>query len=91
MGAEQSKPTPETLIREKLIVERVQALSVQDRITQHVDDEYVRVDTDEKKVTKHVSLNPTLSASAVGKWQYELLQDPKNRSVLAPTIKACEY
>lgn len=79
MGNQQSKHTAESLLREKLIIDRLQAISIRDRTSD--DEDYVCVDSEEKRTMKYVSENPSLSTSAVEKWQHELLQDPKNRSV----------
>lgn len=83
MGSQQSKTASSQMAAEKLIVERLQALQVK-QVAAEADDDYVRVEADEKgaKRSKYVSKTPSLSISAVEEWQHELLQDPKNRYVV---------
>lgn len=78
MGGQQSRPSQSQLANEKLIIERLQALQAKDRTPD--DGEYVCVGGDEKP-RPYVSRSAGLSISALKQWEYELLQDPKNRWV----------
>ena len=79
MGGNQSK---ESISNEKLVIERLRALELKDQ----ADNEYVQVG--EKDVARPARNSQfrapwtTLSISDVGEWESELMQDPKNRSVL---------
>lgn len=72
MGANQSK-TP--LPNEKLIIERLRALEINN-------DDYVEVDEKALAGSRKAFKAPwtALLASDVEQWEHELLQDPKNRS-----------
>lgn len=79
MGANQSK---QPFSNEKLVIERLRALELKDQ----ADNEYIQVG---EKDVAHPARNSqfrapwtTLSISDVGEWESELMQDPKNRSVL---------
>lgn len=74
MGVNQSKSV---IPNEKLVIERLRALQVQDQ----VDQEYVQVD---EKVWKGASSQfkapwTALSTTELEHWEHELLTDPKNR------------
>lgn len=79
MGANQSS-TPLPVSKEKLLLERLRALELRGT----VDNEYVHISSEKEPVTKAQLKAPwiSLSVSDVGKWEHELLQDPKNRYVL---------
>lgn len=71
------------IANEKLIVERLRAMQLQDK--DNADSEYVHVD--EKAMGKGQASRTrapwtTLSIEEVGDWEHELLQDPKNKLVL---------
>ncbi len=78
MGAQQSKGWEGHPQTEKLIIERLQALQLKERISE--DGEYIYIDGNEKK-RRYASKSPSLSVSTVKGWEHELLQDPKNRLV----------
>jgi len=75
MGANQSQ---ESLPNEKLLIERLRELQVEEA------EEYVQVDE------KTISANKTnfrapwtsLSTTEVAGWEHQLLQDPKNRYIM---------
>jgi len=83
MGAYQSK---QPISNEKLVIERLRALELKDQ----ADNEYIQVG--EKDVAHPARTSQfrapwtTLSISDVGEWESELMQDPKNRSVLLPKM-----
>lgn len=83
MGANQSS-TPFPASKEKLLIERLRALELKDS----TDNDYVHVSTSEKAPTRDTPFKApwiSVSVSDVGKWEHELLQDPKNRLVLYST------
>jgi bleomycin hydrolase len=80
MGGQQSKVTIESLPNEKLIIEQLKALQVRQRVSE--DDEYVCIESNEKQKQKYVSKSSSLSITTIETWEHELLQDPKNRSVV---------
>lgn len=79
MGANQSSAAL-PVSKEKLLLERLRALELKAS-----DNEYVHVSS-EKDPVKHTQFKApwlSLSVSEVGRWEHELLQDPKNRSTLS--------
>jgi bleomycin hydrolase len=78
MGANQSKAS---LLNQKLVVERLRALKLEEGAKN--DSDYIYVD--EKHIPschsfkKHRDPWKNLSISEVEHWEHELLQDPKNR------------
>jgi len=79
MGANQSR-TPLAYEKQKLVIERLRELQIVDQ----ADNEYVHVDekaVDGTNKTKFKALWTSLAIEDVEKWEHELLQDPKNRSV----------
>lgn len=80
MGANQSS-TPLPVSKEKLLLERLRAMELRGSA---VDNEYVHVSSEKETATTTHFKAPwiSLSVSDVGKWEHELLQDPKNRYVL---------
>lgn len=77
MGAQQSKPAA-ALNNEKLVMERLRSFQLQEAGGD--DDSYVHISSSEKA---RPSTSPKLAVSTVGKWEHELLQDPKNRLALS--------
>ncbi|KAF2830888.1 bleomycin hydrolase [Ophiobolus disseminans] len=82
MGANQSRPS-DAAINEKL-VERLQALQMKDERSISEKDGFVVVGGEAPPrytpTTKH---QQDVSATAVGEWEKELMEDPKNRLALA--------
>jgi bleomycin hydrolase len=83
MGSQTSKTEP---FPNDLISERLRALQKNQPAPE--DDEYICVGNDEKQRQKYISKSPSLSISTVEKWEHELLQDPKNRSVSSPALES---
>ena len=81
MGANQSS-TPLPVSKEKLLLERLRALEIKTAS----DSEYVHVSSEKEPVPSAPLKAPwlSLSVSDVGKWERELLQDPKNRYIPPP-------
>lgn len=80
MGANQSS-TPLPVSKEKLLLERLRALEIKTS----ADSEYVHVSSEKEPVSTSPLKAPwlSLSVSDVGRWERELLQDPKNRYALS--------
>jgi hypothetical protein len=76
MGGQQSKISEGRVAGEKLIIERLQALQMKDKIADN--GEYVHIEGNEKR-RQYVSESPGISVSTIKQWEHELLQDPKNR------------
>lgn len=74
MGANQSQPLP----NEKLVIERLRDLQLQDPEQTQTDD-FIHID---EKRTHFRAPWTSLSADEIGDWEHALLQDPKNRYVL---------
>ena len=76
MGANQSSNTL-PVSKEKLLRERLRALELKTS----ADNEYVHVSNEKELVPVAPLKAPwlALSISEIGKWEYELLQDAKNR------------
>lgn len=94
MGAYQSKLSSEPTAYEKLVIDRLRALQLEEQN----DGDYIcvsRPDTNPVSEKTIVNINESrrpeaLSVPLVGKWQETLLSDPKNRyEHRFRTIKTC--
>jgi bleomycin hydrolase len=79
MGANQSTAAL-SVSKEKLLLDRLRALELKGS----ADNEYVHVSSEKEPVRNSKFEAPWVSLSVpdLGKWEYELLQDPKNRYTL---------
>jgi bleomycin hydrolase len=79
MGANQSTAAL-SVSKEKLLLDRLRALELKGS----ADNEYVHVSSEKEPVRNSNFKAPWVSLSVpdLGKWEYELLQDPKNRYTL---------
>jgi bleomycin hydrolase len=81
MGANQSQPQHPN---EKLVIERLRELQMRDQEGQEQEHSDGFVHVDEKTTSSHFRAPWTsLSSSELEDWEHTLLQDPKNRWVVA--------
>ncbi|KAF2130220.1 bleomycin hydrolase [Dothidotthia symphoricarpi CBS 119687] len=82
MGANQSRPS-EAVVNEQLL-ERLQALHMKAETTTNEKDGYVYIDGESPpKYPSIARSQQDVSAAAIGQWEKELMEDPKNRLALA--------
>ncbi|PSN73565.1 bleomycin hydrolase [Corynespora cassiicola Philippines] len=81
MGVNQSKPS-DSAIQEKLM-ERLQAMHIKEDRPINEKEGYVYVESDPRPPRYTATHRQDVSAEAIGAWEKELLEDPKNRLALA--------
>ncbi|KAF2690066.1 peptidase C1B, bleomycin hydrolase [Lentithecium fluviatile CBS 122367] len=82
MGSNQSRPS-DADIQEQLL-ERLHALHIKDDKGMNEKDGYVYIDNEARRAqTPVVAHKQHVSTVAIGEWEKELMQDPKNRLALA--------
>lgn len=74
MGANQSLPNE----KQKLVIERLQAMQIEESDCRD-DSDYLLVDEKDGDKTPFRAPWKSLSVPEMGKWEHELLADPKNR------------
>jgi len=77
MGSQQSKASPEVVVHERAVLERLRALRSETRDGESSDYVYVHGGALEKAAA--VRQAEDLSVAQMHDWQKRLLEDPKNR------------
>jgi bleomycin hydrolase len=82
MGNSQSTSKLNEPAAEKMIIERLEALRLRDRLhSKSIDDEYIHIDSEKGRPIQY-STDPSLDIATTTSWEKELLADPKNRLAL---------
>lgn len=81
MGSTQSKPTPELVLHEKAVLERLQSMEEDFSEVIEGDEEFVHIGHGIKGGVRLRREAEVLPVELLGSWQSKVLHDPKNRSV----------
>ncbi|KAI4602155.1 hypothetical protein KJ359_009392 [Pestalotiopsis sp. 9143b] len=83
MGSTQSKPTPELVLHEKAVLERLQSMEEDFSEVIEGDEEFIHVGHGIKSDVRLRREAEVLPVELLGSWQSKVLRDPKNRLALS--------